>query len=396
MNNNIIILTGLVVYSIFSMMGISGMNIGAGIAVLGLFTSMIRQKKAVMFTDNKNQQIIQLILVYILWRIVVSFLFSPNKTISFSRIVVELLEMSLLFSVINVCNFKFKLRLIFLIIITAFLQSLYGILQFFTGIDIIHKCYIQAYDRIRGTLSHWNTLGGLLGMVIPIIFAKLIYEKIPKYKLFYIVVFLTSLVALVFTKTRGAWFGCYMAIITIAFVRFKIKTIFIGVILPLLISFLPTVKDKIIQTVTDPTFSGRIELWQMSLKIMKSFYFFTGYGVDAFEILTKRFHPHNIYLNHLNDTGLVGIVILLMFFLLLIRYVWKTFKIYQNTQISYLYLGILGSFIDFMLHGLVDNIMRSETAFLFWFLVGISFSIKQDYLESNLKLDKKIEIYISN
>ncbi|MCS7152188.1 MAG: hypothetical protein NZ928_07425 [Endomicrobia bacterium] len=42
--NNVIILLGLYLYSFFSIMGISGMSIAAGITILGIITSCLIDK----------------------------------------------------------------------------------------------------------------------------------------------------------------------------------------------------------------------------------------------------------------------------------------------------------------------------------------------------------------
>lgn len=391
MKKDVFLKIGLILYAIFSIMGISGMSIAAGIAILGLFYLFFTSGKIYLYTDEKNKNIVFVLFLLLLWRFVVSLFLSPAIKISLSRFVVEILEVSLLFCLINVKDFKFKQILIFIVIISAFLQSVYGIIQYFTGIDFIHKSTLPLKERIKGTLGHWNSLGGLLGMVIPIIFSKLILDKNVKNKILFLMFFLVCSSALIFTKTRGAWIGCLLGMTAVSYYKFREKTIIIFLSFIFLFFLIPSTRIRLINTFKDPTLSGRVELWEKSFEMINSYRLFTGWGVDGFEIVTKRFHPHNIYLNNMNENGIFGFSLFILLIFLLFRYVFKRIKIYKETPLFAIYLGILGTLIDFFTHGFVDNILRCETAFLFWFFIGILFSIDKDYLET-FNIIEKIEI----
>lgn len=396
MRKDIILRIGLIIYAIFSVAGISGINIATGLSILGLFYLFFSSEKIFLYTDNKNKQIILFIFLFLLWGLLTSLFFSPAAKISLSRFTVQILEISLLFSVINIRDFKFKKLLITIIVISAFLQSIYGIVQYFTGIDFVHKnSSMVAYERIKGTLGYCNSLGGLLGMIIPLIFSMFMLEKNFKKKIFYFVVLLTCSLALIFTKTRGAWVGCFFGLLFISLLKFRKKTLIVIFVSILFILIIKPARERMFLSFQDKTFSGRDIIWKTSINAMKYYRVITGYGVDGFKIFAEKelgqFHPHNIFLTTFNDLGIIGISILFLIIIFIFLYFRNKFLVSDNFLLS-VNLGIFGSFIDFFLHGLVDNVLRGETAFLFWFLLGIVFSINKDYLDSDLTLKEKIEI----
>ncbi len=381
MKSDLLLRIFLVIYAAFSFMGISGINISAVLGIFGLFIILFKKNKIYLYTDDENKKIILILFFLLFWSIFTSLFFSLDKKISFSRLIVQILEISLLFYVINVEDFNFKKKLIFIIIISAFLQSIYGLLQYFTGIDLVHKnSSIVAYDRIRGTLGYYNSLGGLLGMITPFIFSIFMLEKNTKKKLFFLIVLFTCVLSLIFTKTRGAWIGCFLGIFTISLIKFKSKTLIIIFIAILSVLIIKPVKERIILSFKDQTFSGRDILWKESFDKMKSYRIITGYGVDGFKIFAekkfKHFHSHNIFLTTFNDLGIIGVIFLAVMIIYIFLYFKDKFMVLDKFILS-VNLGIFGSFIDFFVHGMVDNVLRGETAFLFWFLLGIIFSINR-------------------
>ncbi|MFN3550617.1 MAG: O-antigen ligase family protein [Endomicrobiia bacterium] len=380
--DDLLLRISLVIYSIFSFMGISGINIAATLGMFGFIFLFFKKNKIYLYTDKENKRIIFILFLFLSWSILTSLFFSPEKKISFSRFIVQILEISLLFYVINIEDFDFKRKLIFIIIISAFLQSVYGIVQYFTGIDLVHKnSSIVAYERIRGTLGYYNSLGGLLGMIIPLIFSIFMLEKIFVKKFFYFIIILTCSLALIFTKTRGAWIGCFLGILVISLIKFRDKTLIIIFITILSILIIKPARERIVLSFSDPTFSSRDILWKESFNKMKSYRIITGYGIDGFKIFAEKnfnhFHPHNIFLTTFNDSGIIGILFLILIVVNIFLYFKDKFIISDRFLLS-INLGIFGSLIDFFIHGLVDNVLRGETAFLFWFLLGIVFSINRD------------------
>ncbi len=125
----------------------------------------------------------------------------------------------------------------------------------------------------------------------------------------------------------------------------------------------------------------RIKLWQASWTMLQD-YWPLGVGLDNFlyqyrtrYILPEAWqepnltHPHNILLDFGTRLGLGGIVIL---FWLQIAYWHNAWQLYK-AQFDPLVLGLMGSMIVFLAHGLVDNsYFLVDLAFIFFLIVGLN------------------------
>ena len=155
-----------------------------------------------------------------------------------------------------------------------------------------------------------------------------------------------------------AWFvcGCFLGLL-----RYKKYIILVPVLLFLIFSFVPQVKDRVFtgfsaqetQDISEfeeqyiyggvnwyKVTSGRVVAWHYVIeKIGESPLF--GYGRMAMQrtglasYLWTNFresfpHPHNIYLEFLLDNGLLGLVPVLIFYFLVVRYSYSLFKDRQN------------------------------------------------------------------
>ncbi len=378
-----IIKIGLVVYTIFACIGISGMQLGLWISIIGLLILVLSKEKIFFYTNNKTKKIFLFCLIFIIWNFLVTIFGIEPK-----RGILKLIEfvgpIFFIFAVINVqenIDSKFFKQIIFLIILFCVLESIYGTLQYFTGIDFTHKIKIPNY-RIRGTMGYYNSLGGVLGMMVPFIYGNFIFtnkEKL-KEKQFFLISFILSVIALILTFTRGAWMGAILGVLVITIYKFGWKGLFFIIVLPILIIFNP-VRNRIKDTQNDPQ-GGRKNIWVWSLEMIKESPIL-GYGFNSFQkLLSKKdiyygeahFHSHNVYLNTFVESGLIGILLLLTIMFLIIIYI---LQLVQENKIPIVF-GILGVVIDFYLHGLVDNVLWGETMYMFWFFIGILFLLSKE------------------
>jgi O-antigen ligase len=124
----------------------------------------------------------------------------------------------------------------------------------------------------------------------------------------------------------------------------------------------------------------RLKLWQASLTMLRD-YWPLGVGLDNFlyqyrtrYILPEAWeepdlsHPHNLILDFGTRLGIGGIVLLLW----LQGAFWaNAWRLYQKTQAP-LVLGLMGSMIVFLSHGLVDNsYFLVDLAFTFFLTAGV-------------------------
>lgn len=381
---------GLIIYVIFACLGISGIQIGVSIAVLGMVVLLLRKKQIVFYTNEESKKLSLLIMLFIVWTMISTILSIDART-SGRELIGFLGEISLMFGVFNVGldkDLKFRRKLINLLLIFCVLQSIYGILQYFTGLDITHKTRLEPFTRIRGTLGHWNSLGGILGMVLPVMLSYTIFSPQIRQKVLYSVSFVVLSLALIFTSTRGAWIGTFAGVIVILISKFRWKTLLLIFFLPLVLLIQP-VRKRLYDTLVNLE-PARIYMWQKSVEMIKEKPI-TGYGLGTFQKLLyekhfdeegkkvigvekEHFHSHNILLNTAVETGILGSILLALILIFILKYAISLIKTSEITKLPII-LGIMGGVVDFCLHGMVDNTLRGETAYLFWFLIGILFSL---------------------
>jgi O-antigen ligase len=124
----------------------------------------------------------------------------------------------------------------------------------------------------------------------------------------------------------------------------------------------------------------RLKLWEASLNMLRD-HWPLGVGLDNFlyqyrtrYILPEAWaepnlsHPHNLLLDFGTRIGIGGIIWLLW---AQAAFWQKAWRLYQKIPSS-LVLGLMGSMIVFLTHGLVDNsFFLVDLAFIFFLIVGI-------------------------
>jgi O-antigen ligase len=134
----------------------------------------------------------------------------------------------------------------------------------------------------------------------------------------------------------------------------------------------------------DELTSGRTDLWKNGWKLFIESPLW-GHGNNTFKELSRlkgypRYgHPHNEYLKHLAENGVIGFSVFLLIF----------YKIYQNVQRALsatgnrwqklLYLSYLSGLISFMVGIFATN--TGPSLYLFWIYTGIIYKYIQ--LEKN-------------
>jgi O-antigen ligase len=124
----------------------------------------------------------------------------------------------------------------------------------------------------------------------------------------------------------------------------------------------------------------RLKLWQASLNMLAD-HWPLGVGLDNFlyqyrtrYILPEAWqepnlsHPHNLVLDFGTRLGLGGIAVLLWLQIAFWRQAWQLYQKWPQPLV----LGLIGSMVVFLSHGLVDNsYFLVDLAFVFFLVVGL-------------------------
>ncbi|WP_188020328.1 O-antigen ligase family protein [Deferribacter autotrophicus] len=242
-----------------------------------------------------------------------------------------------------------KNYILLLLMISVTIQGIDGIYQFVTGYDFIK--HLKPFgDRLTASLDT-PRVGNFVSLSLPAFFAYYFRNNDTfeswKAKLLLFVAFLPPLFLLIFSKTRSGWVGFFVFLSIFSF--YNVRKLFLPVfsILVLILFFfkkiiLNRLNFNII--LNDP----RFELWTIALKLFKLKPIF-GHGVATFcnafnyyhlyPTKTSRHiqHPHNIYVQFLSETGIIG---LLLFFTFIFGRLFNLLKTFLKTKSILLWIYV--------------------------------------------------------
>lgn len=217
--------------------------------------------------------------------LVFSTVFSINIARSFQRFTGFIGEVVLYFAVLNFAWNKERLsKFARIMIIFALIESAYGILQYFTGISFLNygeaKKLIHPFWRIFGTWDYFNSLGGIMGMIIPVSIFTGIYSQEKKEKYFYLVSASVMIICLFFTFTRGAWLGVAFSVIVLGFEERK-KLLVILLLCVIILFIYPVTRNRILMSFDLDRESNRLNMWKTAVEVIKHRPFL-GDGLETF------------------------------------------------------------------------------------------------------------------
>lgn len=270
----------------------------------------------------------------------------------------------------------------------------YDLVPFQKALGLQYKKYWTA-----GTLGNPNFLGSYITIFLPIFMSLFILKGKKRYLIFAGIVFWAMLCSL----TRSAWvaFGVY-SFIGIIYVIYKREKHLIKNAIILLLTFIMIfgvgdilsngriigrnkvmineLKNAANEGVTESMGSGRIEIWKVTLNVIKN-HPLVGCGVDSLKeaIAIEQFDyfidrmvrtntyvdkAHNEYLQIAATMGIPALVIYLLFIFFIIKDNMK--NIFKDKIILILSLSILGYLVQAFF-----NISTIGVAPVFWMLLGL-------------------------
>ena len=233
---------------------------------------------------------------------------------------------------------------------------------------------------------------------------------------YFLVVILVSLMAIVFAKSDGAIVGLVAAGAFFGILAHKktmIITLTLGVCMAATIYVMPNYREYVGNQLTMKNLSGEIrkqqwrETWQM---LNQNYRWIWGAGLDNYQVAVAPFHqagiffnkdndkdfhrltvfnaeyrrthwqpvqvyhfPHNIFLNFWSELGLAG---MLLFVWLMVKYFTIGFKNLAKFSAKqaerYVVLGLLSVMVAIVIHGLVDvPYFKNDLSVMFWVFLGM-------------------------
>ncbi|AEI13949.1 O-antigen polymerase [Flexistipes sinusarabici DSM 4947] len=333
---------GLILYIIFNPISISIRQIGLGILILVIIVDLLSDYRNLSLNVKElidsESLLVLLMLAYFALN---TFFISINFDNSFEVFTNSVWQCFSLYFIIsyylknNVVSVKW---ILWLIVISAFIQGVDGIYQYFIGVDFI-KGDPAWGTRLTASLDT-PRVGNFISLCLPA-FLILFYQLRIKNKLlkifFFVFIVFPPFFLLIFSQTRSGWtgFAAFLVVFLLldlskryfyAFALFLIPLVFFENIILKRLEFSKILNDS------------RWELWDIGLKLFSKKPL-TGHGIATFSEAfnyygfiptqsTKHIpHPHNIYVQFLCETGIIGFI---LFFAIVVKRFYTLVKKYKN------------------------------------------------------------------
>ena len=301
----------------------------------------------------------------------------------------------LLYSSINNIEERTVERILDLLVVSAVVVSIYGILEYKGLIG-----QMESPGRVDSVTPDYNYFSTYLILVLPILFYRF-YMGSAKMRVIYFSVTLIAAIALILTFTRAAWIAAFAEIIFFGiFINRKILIILFAVVIigSIIMNFkhkIPITASESLKTqIAHPahSYNDRIDLWRFGIVHLKDRAVFGfGYGranfAKVYPEFFKRsillFHTHNTFLNISLELGIPGLIALLWLFWVILKTLWKDWKdkLNENRILSF---AIFVSVVGFLVRIQFDHLLVDEMALMLWLLVGMGFAISKRKEITNL------------
>lgn len=299
--------------------------------------------------------------------------------------------------VVFITTFKKKdiPKIIFALSLTALVTSVLAIYQKFTGAWIPNPYW--AAEETRRVTSVWgfpNAIGLFLAPLIPLFITQgwrfyrsaSLRSRMTVKKLlitiYYLLITIAALAAIVFAKSTGALVALIAAAILIGIIykKTRVTTIAVTALAIILIVFLPAAQS-IRQELLFQDYSGglRIDMWGEAVELISD-HPILGTGLSSYKSQIHRYridkwieifqYPHNILLNFWIEIGALGVLA----FILIFYWVFKILipPLTKGGAGRVLNYTLIATFTIILIHGIVDvPYFKNDLAILFWLLITL-------------------------
>ena len=253
-----------------------------------------------------------------------------------------------------------------LFISDIFLISLYYILFFFDRenedsyfhllayvisvlsiIKVVHSI-VPVFSSKNVFFSNLIFQGVASGIAVLILF----YYLLKKFNWVFLGLLLLNGAGVIVSESKGAYIGAALLVLTMVLLKKKaLIPVVIGFILLTFITPNPIKRMFVFSLTKDPYSTNRLDIWKMSAAMFQDNLPW-GVGPDNFSTVSKRYNfkqergpanyfklplrPHNDYLKLLTETGLPGLLFLLVFGCVLVRKIFSS-SLFNLSKLLILY-----------------------------------------------------------
>ncbi|MDF2634765.1 MAG: hypothetical protein K0R78_1639 [Pelosinus sp.] len=279
-------------------------------------------------------------------------------------------------------------RLIWSMLTSAVVVSLYGFYQYFFGANVSALEWVDGEQfpdlkmRVFSTLENPNLLAGFLVTMMAIASGLGYKSGEIKSKWIYSALVILFGGCLILTYSRGAWLSV-LAIVAMYGILCNRKIFWLLLFLPVIAFFAHDALLERLMSIMNPTDTSstlRIALWESTIAMIINKPFL-GIGWGAYWMVypdydffinnanTKIFHAHNMYLNIAAEIGIPGLITFLAMMYGHLRLALASIKGSAQYWSSGIMLGIVGAIFGLIVNGFTDYVLFNiQLSMLFWLL----------------------------
>lgn len=381
---------------------------------LFLFSEVITIKEIIF----KKNDLIFVVFLFILL-ISLSFILSPNKTISFQDYFTLISYFFIFFLVKNYVNSQPQIEsFIKIFFITSFIVSLYTIIQYY-NLDP----YLKNLTNLTSTIGLKNWISNYIGMFFPITFIFFLVKKNKQNKIIYYFLLSIFYITLIICQSRGIWISIGLTLIFAIYVIFKFRLIkifqenrkwlilLLSTILAITIVYstgnplnksIVTAPQRALSTFNenDPSINARRLIWETTINMIKEKPLL-GSGIGTFKLIYLNYQAellknkpeylkyfanageaHNEYLQMAAEIGIIGLGIFLMIIFMLYKIVFISLNAKIDESKKLTLLGMILGISCFLIHSLFAfplHVPVLGTSFFILFGLTVSYAKNIDY-----------------
>ncbi|MCJ7736853.1 MAG: O-antigen ligase family protein, partial [Anaerolineae bacterium] len=308
--------------------------------------------------------------------------------VAFRELRLVIIEPALLYWIIRTSRLDREAvwSLVDMLVLGATVVALIGLIQFGLNVNIITA--EQGFRRLRSVYGSPNNASLMLGRIIPMLMATVIWARHTQRRVGYALSLITVATATVLTFSKGALLlGIPLAVLALGFLA-STPWSWIGVATLVIaglcaIPLLSTPRFASLLDSTQGTTFFRLQIWRSSLAMFRSAPIF-GVGPDNFLYSYRgRFilpaawqepnisQAHNVVLNFATRLGILGLAAAVW----LQAGFWRRglpLRFIKDPDNRALALGLMGMMAAYLGHGLVDSShFVIDLAYVFSFTLGL-------------------------
>lgn len=368
--------------------------VGLSLICALVFCVHVITDKGFTFVKNPMNTFVVFFIIALLWGCINSFSFAASA----SQAAVHISFILFYFIVVNTIRTRQQwTALIKLFLLSAFAVAAYGVLQNFTGVSsteswLDEEMFEDIKVRVYSFFNNPNVLGEFLVMTIPLTAAVIWGNMREEHKALFGFVLLSMVACMIFTWSRGAWLGVFLAC-ALFFVIMDKRWVFVGVIALLVLPILlvlsgnTAILERLISVgnTSDSSTAYRVAIWQAAIKMIRDFWISgIGIGSEAFKMVYPVYslsgadfalHSHNLYLQVWVESGIIGISALLAMTLMFVKQVFSSAVISARKTDSgaKIVIALGAGFLGFMFQGLTDYVWYNyKILMIYWIIIALA------------------------